>query len=132
MIVAGVGVFAGKEVRCNGQALVRRFRRRVGRFTGLRLNTPHTARHRFLAGDQDHPEITGACRVGAAAELDARAHRHDAHDIAVLLAEEHHRAFFTPLFEWQDFGHHVVVRGNTRVRIVLDLAHLLDGRRLEV
>ena len=65
----------------------------VGVGADQRLDAAHAGADRRLAEELDQAELAGALRVGAAAEL-ARpvADRDDADLVAVLLAEQRHRA----------------------------------------
>ena len=59
---------------------------------GHRLDPPHAGRHAALAGEPEGADLAGRADVGAAAELDRGSHLHHAHQVAVLLGEERHRA----------------------------------------
>ena len=60
---------------------------------GDRLDAAHALRDAGLADDLEQADVAGAAHVRAAAELDRlAADRHDAHLVAVLLAEDRDRA----------------------------------------
>ena len=66
---------------------------------GERLDAPHAGRDAALLGDDERADVAGRAHVRAAAQLDAEARdRHDAHAVAVLLAEQRHRAGGDRLF----------------------------------
>src|ERR1700752_1256815 len=57
-----------------------------------RLDAPHAGGHATLFGDDEQTDIARRPHVSAAAQLHTEARdRHDAHTVAVLLAEERHR-----------------------------------------
>src|SRR5690606_10334260 len=77
---------------------------RTGRSTRYSLDTPHAGAHGTFAQHAYQADITGSINVGSAAQLDGvrlagllavnrGPHRDDTDLIAVLLAEQRHRAF---------------------------------------
>ena len=97
------------------------------------LNAAHTGGDRAFAGDIHGADHAGGGDVGAAAKLNGGAVAHDAHFLAVLLAEEGHRA--------QGFGlgdGHVAtlverqVLADATVDDLLHAADLLVGHLAEV
>ena len=67
---------------------------------GDRLDAPGAGADRAFAQDQERADLRGRADVGAAAELGrVVADLDDAHLVAVLLAEQHHRAELASLFD---------------------------------
>ena len=66
---------------------------RDGAGAGERLDAAHAGGDAGFFGDDERPDVAGGAHVRAAAELDAESgDRHDADLVAVLLAEQRHRA----------------------------------------
>ena len=59
---------------------------------GDRLDAAHAGGDAALGDDLEQADVAGALHVRAAAQLAARADVEDADLVAVLLAEQHHRA----------------------------------------
>ena len=62
---------------------------------GHRFDAAHASGDAFLGDDAQHADVAGAHHMGAAAEFhrEAAAHGEQPHALAVLLAEQRHRAF---------------------------------------
>ena len=82
--------------------------------------------HADLGGRAHVRAAAQLARVGAVADLD------HAHDLAVLLAEQRHRAEALGLLEGGGDRAHGVVGGDPRVDGVLDVAQLLRAERARV
>ena len=131
----GRGCFLGARPQRGGHlaqqavALAQQLRRRR---PGHRLYAPHVGRARGLAEDVKDPDLRRGAHVRPPAQLArmlARAHLDHAHDLAVLLAEEGHRAKALRLIERRDHGPHGVVARDPLVDLVLDVTQLLRRER---
>ena len=100
--------------------------------TGDRLDAPQVRADRALADDLDRADVAGRPHVRAAAELDRRAGLEDAHDVAVLVAEEGDRAQLLGLGLRRLEGPHRRVGQRLGVGQALDLLDLLGRDRLVV
>src|SRR5690606_21526628 len=88
--------------------------------TGDRLDAAHALRDARLADDLHQADVTRAANVGATAELDRlAADRHDAHLVAVLLAEHRDRALLLRLIDRQHLDDRVPVRADLGIDDVL-------------
>ena len=106
-------------------------RERVAR--GDRLDPARAGADRALGEDRERPDLGGRAHVGAAAELDRPAvDVDDAYDVAVLLAEEHHRAEIARLRQRRLEDPHRQVREDALVDALLHLGALLrrEWRRM--
>ena len=100
---------------------------------GDRLDAPRARADGALAEDRERPDLRGRAHVRAAAELDRpAADVDDAHDVAVLLAEEHHRAELARLVDRRLVDAHGQVLEDALVHAPLDLRALLGGQRLRM
>ena len=98
-----------------------------------RLDTPCARADRRLAKDHERADLGRRPHVGAAAELARDALDLDhAHLVAVLLAEQHHRAEVPCLVDRHDERPHRVVGEDRLVDAPLDRLALLGGERLRV
>ena len=120
--LADHGVLAGEEV--------------VGVGADQRLDAADAGADRRLAEQLDQAELARALRVRATAELAGPvADRDDAHRVAVLLAEQGHRARVAGLLLGHDLGVHRQVLEQQRVDLGLDVGqhrHRHRGLRVEV
>ena len=96
---------------------------------GDRLDAAHARGHAALGDNLEQPDVAGALHMRTAAQLAAAADVEHAHFVAILLAEQHHRAGFLRLV----YGHHASLRGSVRedlgVHDRLDLRDLLGRHR---
>ena len=100
---------------------------------GDRLDAARACADRALAEDRERPDLRGRADVRAAAQLDRpAADVDDAHDLAVLLAEEHHRAELARLGDRRLVDAHGQVLEDALVDAALDLGALLGGERLRM
>ena len=99
---------------------------------GGRFDSSDTGRYRGLGDDLDHADLGSVGDVGAAAELDRVAHGADADDVAVLLAEQRHRALVLGLGDRQLLDLDRMALQNHPVDLILHLLDLLLGHRGEV
>ena len=79
---------AGEEGTQTGQQVVLRVNHFLCRAARYGLDATHTGGDAALGDDAHHAKAARAAGVATAAELDAAAELHDAHAVAVLLAEE--------------------------------------------
>ena len=102
---------------------------------GDRLDAAHVRRRGRLGGDLQDADDARAAHVRAAAQLArpvAVADLHHPHDVAVLLAEQRHRAEAARLVQRGRERPHRMVGEDLRVHHVLDVAHLLLAQRRAV
>src|SRR3954464_9424396 len=82
-----------EQSRRLGQSMLQLQRVTIRRWSGERFDAPYTGRGAGLMGKTKERHLAGRPHMRAAAELDRYAGNiDDAHDVAVLLAEESHRA----------------------------------------
>ena len=93
------------------------------------FDTSDACRHTRLGHDLEQANVPAALHMGAAAEFAARADVEHADLIAVLFAEQHHRAELLRLFERQYPGLRRRIGQHLGVDQGLDLSHLLIGDR---
>ena len=106
-----------------------------GRRPRHRLDAPHVRRARGLAEDVKEADLRRRAHVRATAELArvlALADLDHAHDLAVLLAEQRHRAQPLGLLERRRDRAHRIVRQHPLVHAILDIAQLLRAQALSV
>src|SRR5207248_10977012 len=97
------------------------------------LDPARAGADRALAQDREGPDLRGRPHVGAAAELTRVARYLDEPNlVAVLLAEEHHRAEPPRLVDRDDECAHRQVGEDPLVDAPLDFGALLRGERLRV
>ncbi len=109
------------------RALVQQRERLAG---GDRLDAPRAGADGALVEDHERPDLGRRADVRPAAELDRpAADVDDAHDVAVLLAEEHHRAELPRLVDRRLVDPHRQVREHPLVDALLDLRPLLRRQR---
>ena len=105
----------------------------------MRFETANAGRHRCFRHDGDEADIAGAVHMRAAAKLDRErlvavglAHGHDAHLVAVFLAEQRARAGFDGLLDAHELGDDRLVLQKDPVGDILDARELLvaDGLRM--
>ena len=100
-----------------------------------RLDAPYVGRVRALREDVKHADLSGEMHVRSTAQLArvlALADLHHAHHLAVLLAEQGHRAEALGLRQRRGDRAHGIVAGNPLVDAILHVAQLLGAQRLAV
>src|SRR5690606_6349 len=102
-----------------------------------RLDAPHPGRDGLLGRDHERPDAAGAVDVRAPAQLDGHGpfpavDADHAHVLAVLLAEEHHRALAPRLGDRHDAPRHGQVGLHPAVHELLDLRELRRRQRVSV
>ena len=98
-----------------------------------RLDPPDAGGDGGFGEDAEQARLGRVVQMGAAAELHGElAHLHDPHRLAVLLAEDRHRAFGLRLFQRQDLRHHGEAGEDGVVDQGADLRQLLRRDRLEM
>ena len=110
------------------QQLVVLAHERHGRGAGDRLDAADVRGARALADDPEEPDLGGRAHVRAAAQLAREAAVADLdhpHDVAVLLAEQRHRAERLGLVERRRDRPHRQALEDPRVDLVLDVAAVL-------
>jgi hypothetical protein len=124
--------FGGRRAQGAGELLDGALERlQVGErvLAGDRLDPADAGGDAALGDDLEEADVAGALHVRSAAELAARADVEHAHLVAVLLAEQHHRAELLRLVD----RHHPRVRRmvlqDLGVDELLDLPDLLVGQR---
>ena len=102
---------------------------------GDRLDAPHVGGARRLAEDVKEADLGSRAHVRTAAQLArvlALADLHHAHDLAVLLSEQRHRAQPLGLLERRRDRAHRIVGQDPLVHAVLDIPELLLAQALAV
>ena len=100
---------------------------------GDRLDAARARADRGLGEDRERPDLRRRAHVRAAAELDRPAvDVDDAHDVAVLLGEEHLRAELARFVDRRLEDPHGQVREDALVHAPLDLRALVGAQRLRM